>query len=37
MFVPAAWDAVKLTLKVGYICPFVVDDPTDLGATIVVA
>ena len=32
-----AWDAVKLTLKVGFICPFVVDDPTDLGATIVVA
>ena len=25
-----AWDAVKLTLKVGFICPFVVDDPTDL-------
>ena len=32
-----AWDAVKLTLKVGFICPFVVNDPTDLGATIVVA
>ena len=32
-----AWDTVKLTLKVGFICPFVVDDPTDLGATIVVA
>ena len=31
------WDAVKLNLKVGFICPFVVDDPTDLGATIVVA
>jgi len=33
------WDAVKFTLKVGFICPgpFVVDDPTDLGATIVVA
>ena len=32
-----AWDAVKLTLKVGFICHFVVDDPTDLDATIVVA
>ena len=32
-----AWDAVKLTLKVCFICPFVVIDPTDLGATIVVA
>ena len=31
-----AWDAVKLTLKVGFICPFVVDDSTNLGATIVV-
>ena len=31
------WDAVKLTLQVGFICPFVVIDPTDLGATIVVA
>ena len=29
LFCPA-WDAVKLTLKVGFICPFVVDDPTDL-------
>ena len=36
LFSPA-WDAVKLTLKVGFICPFVVEDPTDLGATIVVA
>ena len=27
----------KLTLKVGFICPFVVDDPTYLGVTIVVA
>ena len=36
LFSPA-WDAVELTLKVGFICPFVVDDPTDLGATIVVA
>ena len=25
------------TLKVGFICPFVVDDPSDFGATIVVA
>ena len=32
-----AWDAVKLNLKVGFICPLVVDDPPDLGATIVVA
>ena len=31
------WDAVILTLDVGFICPFVVIDPTDLGATIVVA
>ena len=23
-----AWDAVKLTMKVGFICPFVVIDPT---------
>ena len=36
LFSPAC-DAVKLTLKVGFICPFMVDDPTDLGATIVVA
>ena len=36
LFSPA-WDAIKLTLKVGFICPFVVDDPTNLGATIVVA
>ena len=36
LFSPA-WDAVKLTLHVGFICPFVVVDPTDLGATIVVA
>ena len=28
-----AWNAVK----VGFICPFVIDDPTDLGATFVVA
>ena len=28
-----AWDTVKLTLKVGFICPFVVIDPTYLGAT----
>ena len=32
-----AWDAVKLTLQVGFISPFVVIDPTGLGATIVVA
>ena len=36
LFSPA-WDAVKLTLHVGFICPFVVIDPIDLGATIVVA
>ena len=36
LFSPA-WDAVKLTLKVGFICPFVVNEPTNLGATIVVA
>ena len=36
LFSPAC-DAVNLTLKVGFICPFVVDDPTYLGATIVVA
>ena len=36
LFSPAC-DAVQLTRKVGFICPFVVIDPTDLGATIVVA
>ena len=36
LFSPA-WDAVQLTLQVGFICPFVVIDPSDLGATIVVA
>ena len=36
LFSPA-WDTVKLTLKVGFICPFVVDDPTYLGTTIMVA
>ena len=36
LFSPA-WDTVKLTLKVGFICPFVVIDPTNLSATIVVA
>ena len=36
LFSPAL-DAVNLTLKVGFICPFVVDDPTYLVATIVVA
>ena len=35
LFSPA-WDAVILTLQVGFIRPFVVIDPTDLGATIVV-
>ena len=35
----SAWDAIKLTLQVGFIsgCLFVVIDPTNLGATIVVA
>ena len=32
-----AWDAVELTLQVGFICPFMLIDPTDLGETIVVA
>ena len=32
-----AWDAVELTLQVGFIYPFVVIDPTNLGATTVVA
>ena len=36
LFSPA-WDAVELTLKAGFICLFVVDDPTYLGATIMVA
>ena len=36
LFSPA-WDAVELTRKVGFICPLVVIDPTDLGGTIVVA
>ena len=36
LFSPA-WDAVELTLQVGFIGPFVVIDATDLGATIVVA
>ena len=36
LFSPA-WDAVKLTLKVGFVCPFVVIDPKDLGSTFVVA
>ena len=30
MFSPA-WDAVKLILMVGIICPFVVIEPSDLG------
>ena len=32
-----AWDAVEITPKVGFICPFVVIDHTDLGETNVVA
>ena len=36
LFSPA-WDAVKLTLKAGFICPFVINDPTNLGKTIVIA
>ena len=36
LFSPA-WNTVKFTLKAGFVCPFVVDDPTDLGATIMVA
>ena len=36
LFSPA-WNAVNLIMQVGFICPFVVSDPTDLGATIVVA
>ena len=34
---PPAWNAVKFTLIFRFICPLVVIDPTDLGATIVVA
>jgi hypothetical protein len=34
---PGSWDAVKLTLDVGFICPFVVIGPTDEVATTVVA
>ena len=30
-------DPVELTLQVGFICPFVAIDPTDLGAIVVVA
>ena len=36
LFSPA-WDAVELTLRVGFICPFVVFDLTDLGADILIA
>ena len=36
LFSPA-WDAVKLTPQVGFICPLVVIDPTNLDATFVVA
>ena len=31
------WGAVEVTLKVGFIYPFVCIEPTDLGETIVVA
>ena len=30
-----AWDAFVLTLDIGFICPFVVIDPGDQGATVV--
>ena len=33
LFSPA-WDAIKLTLKVCFVCPLVVIVPTDLGATM---
>ena len=33
LFSPA-WDAIELTLKVGFICPFVVICSTELGATL---
>jgi hypothetical protein len=36
LFSPA-WNAVILTLDVGFICPFVVIDPTDKGGTTVAA
>ena len=36
LFSPA-WDAVELTLQVGFICSFVAIDPADFSATIVVA
>jgi hypothetical protein len=36
LFSPA-WDAVILTLDIGFFCPFVVIDPTDQGATTVFA
>ena len=32
-----AWDTIKPTLQVGFICPFVVLDPTCLDSTIMVA
>ena len=35
--VSPAWEAVELTLGDGLHLPFMVLDPTDLGATIVVA
>ena len=31
------WDAIEFTLRVGFVYPFVVVDPTCLGATILVA
>ena len=36
LFSPA-WDAVKQTLQVGFICPLLVIDPTNSGETFVVA
>ena len=36
LFSPA-WDAVELTLKIGFICPFVVIDSNAFSATIFVA
>jgi hypothetical protein len=36
-FQPVPWDAVTLLLDIGFICRFVVIDPTDRGATTVVA
>ena len=33
----SAWNALELTMNIGFICPFVVIDPTNLGTKIVVA